>query len=297
MKITKLLTTENPLIVLPSLAVEFGLTEAMLLQQIHYWMGKAETIHGGKVWTYQTFDDWHAQFPFISIATIRCALNRLQKMGVVLMTKLAKWKSNRTNYYTIDYQKLEAIAQVANDNGALVPIVLSEQKTIKKTQVTDSNHLLKSTNPSAEIQQIHLSKSDTSICSEVANVYTETHQREHQRKKERASNFSKQPEPIIPPATPTAIGTSIATTPAAEQQQLEELPSNQRELWKQLRLAKVDIAHDDPLIAYWISKNLVKNIIQRLFDAKAVQPKPSNWHTPTQLGLCLSSSASRRTAA
>jgi hypothetical protein len=288
MKTNKLLTDEYPLIVLPSLALEFGLTEAMLLQQIHYWIGKADTIYGGKVWTYQTFNDWHAQLPFISIATIRAALGRLQKIGVVLMKKLAKWKSNRTNYYTIDYQKLEAIAQIAHENGALVPIKLA--------------------NASAKNQHIDLPTSDPSICSEVAPVYTETHQRTPQRKKQKAVKRSKQPEPLIiisptlrstPPTAPmpsVMIGTITPTIPAASPQQLDAMPTHQRELWQQLRLAKLDIAHDDPLIAHWISKSLVKHIIQQLLDAKARQSKPYDWHTPKQLGLCRSAHLNRRAA-
>ena len=35
---SKLLVDEPPLIVLPSLAVAIGLAEAILLQQIHYWL-------------------------------------------------------------------------------------------------------------------------------------------------------------------------------------------------------------------------------------------------------------------
>jgi hypothetical protein len=227
--------------------------------------------------------------PFISISTIRAALSRLQKLGVVLMKKLAKWKSNRTNYYTIDYQQLEAIAQVTNHNGALVPIKLAHA--------------------SAKNPQTHVPTPDPSICQDLAHGDTEILQRAPQRKKQRASEFSTQPEPIViispkplstQPIAPTPIaivGTTHPSTPTAPPEQLEAMPVNQRELWKQLRLAKLDIAYDDPLIADWIRNNLVKHIIQHLLDAKSAQPQPSRWHTPAQMGLYPSSRTQRRVAA
>ena len=35
---SRLLINENPLQVLPTLAVKIGLNEAMILQQMHYWL-------------------------------------------------------------------------------------------------------------------------------------------------------------------------------------------------------------------------------------------------------------------
>ena len=261
---TKLLTTENPLILLPSLAVEFGVTEALLLQQIHYWLGKADTLHGGKRWTYQTVEQWHAQMPFVSTGAIRRALTKLKKLGIIVVAKLARWKTNRTNYYTLDYSKLATIVDFAN------------QLTAQNHQVIDSQHVPETTNASAQTEQmdvIKLSKSNRSNC---ADVYTETKQRLPKEKNNRA-NLKKSKAP-----TPVPRGTNTPTIPDPNPDQLAGLTAPLRNLWRQLRQAKLDISHDDPLLAYWINHNLAKTISQHAIEHLV---QHNAWHTPDQLGL------------
>ncbi|WP_249366800.1 hypothetical protein [Neobacillus rhizophilus] len=44
---SKLLINENPVMIIPSLAVKIGLNEAVILQQIHYWVhGSRHVIEG-----------------------------------------------------------------------------------------------------------------------------------------------------------------------------------------------------------------------------------------------------------
>lgn len=110
---SKLLTPENPLIVLPSLACQYGINEAILLQQIHYWLQKTTFTHDGKPWIYNTAEQWHEQIPFISIATISRAISSLQSKQLIFVEKLSLNKSNRTNYYTINYPALTPMIQQA----------------------------------------------------------------------------------------------------------------------------------------------------------------------------------------
>lgn len=253
---SKLLTTEAPLVLLPSLALEFGVTEALVLQQLHYLIGHAETLHGGKVWTYQTAEQWHAMLPFFSSGSIRLALSKLKKIGVVLVEKLARWKSNRTNYYTIDYVKLAQVAQIANENGALVPIKLAQ----------------KPANASAKNQQIDLPESGNPICQNLANAYTKnTNKREQQRS---SREFLKNEKPQ------QHNGTTQPTQPEPTADQLASTPVTQRQLWQQLRQAKLDISIDDPCLRFWIERSLIKTVVQT-----TVSQIDGNWHTPAQLGL------------
>jgi DNA-binding PadR family transcriptional regulator len=110
---SKLLTPENPLIVLPSLACQYGINEAILLQQIHYWLQKTDFTHDGKPWIYNTAEQWHEQIPFVSVGTICRAIDNLRSKQLIFVEKLSRNKSNRTNYYTINYQALEPIIQQA----------------------------------------------------------------------------------------------------------------------------------------------------------------------------------------
>ena len=66
MKESKLLLNTYPLIVLPELAQAIGLHEAIVLQQLHYWIEinrKADrNSHNGRYWTYNTYESWQVQF-------------------------------------------------------------------------------------------------------------------------------------------------------------------------------------------------------------------------------------------
>jgi len=54
----KLVADEHPLIVLPTLQQRL-LNEAIVLQQIHYWLGKeCGQIIDGVRWIYNRLDDW-----------------------------------------------------------------------------------------------------------------------------------------------------------------------------------------------------------------------------------------------
>ena len=49
-----LLLNENPLIVMPTLAAHIGLNEAIILQQVHYWLLKSDKLEYGRKWTYNS---------------------------------------------------------------------------------------------------------------------------------------------------------------------------------------------------------------------------------------------------
>lgn len=71
---SRLLIHDYPLMVSPRLAVAIGLNEAIVLQQLHYWLGTAGKERDGKRWIYNTQVEWQAQFPFWSLNTVRRAL-------------------------------------------------------------------------------------------------------------------------------------------------------------------------------------------------------------------------------
>jgi len=57
---SKLLINEHPLIVLPSLAEEVGINEAIVLQQLHYWLDnpKVGKLWRGKSWVRNSVREW-----------------------------------------------------------------------------------------------------------------------------------------------------------------------------------------------------------------------------------------------
>lgn len=107
---SKLLINEQPLQVLPSLANIIGLNEAIVLQQLHFFLRISRNKIGGRSWVYNTINDWQAEFSFWSVKTVQRTIENLEKSGLVVSTdKFNKMKMDKTKWYTIDYQKLSEI--------------------------------------------------------------------------------------------------------------------------------------------------------------------------------------------
>ena len=106
---SSLLINESPLLVLPSLAVKAGLNEALILQQVHYWISntKAGIEHGGRRWVRSTIKDWKEQIPFWSEKTISRVMHSAKQQGFLLCEQLSKDSWDKTMYYSIDYDALD----------------------------------------------------------------------------------------------------------------------------------------------------------------------------------------------
>ena len=101
----------NPLLVPPELSNAIGLHEAIVLQQMHYWLNKgAGKVIDGIRWIWNTLDDWLDQFKFLSKWQLRQALRRLRdELGLVKFSQQQKHWWDRTGWYTINYQRLKAL--------------------------------------------------------------------------------------------------------------------------------------------------------------------------------------------
>lgn len=125
---SKLLIDDRPLIVLPKLATAIGLNEAIVLQQIHFWVEvykKANKTHhyqDGEWWVWNTGKEWKENFPFWSESTVWRALESLRgsylpkvgdtKIGrgpLVITGRFNKEGYDRTLWYRIDYEELEQV--------------------------------------------------------------------------------------------------------------------------------------------------------------------------------------------
>lgn len=97
---------DDILLVNRRLAAIVGLNEAIVLQQIDYWVKKKRggVEHQGCRWVFNSLDSWHAQFPFWSKDTVKRALAALKTRGLIRVQKLAEAARDQTNYYTVDYK-------------------------------------------------------------------------------------------------------------------------------------------------------------------------------------------------
>ncbi len=88
----------------------FGRGTALFLKQIHYWIDqtKSGVTIDGKKWIYNTAQDWAEQLGY-SVSHVKRMIAKLKNAGVILVEKLSKIKTNRTNYYTIDIHRLDQL--------------------------------------------------------------------------------------------------------------------------------------------------------------------------------------------
>lgn len=111
-----LLFDEPPLVLQPKLAIVLGdLEEAVILQQVHYWIKKKANIRDGYSWVYNTMAEWQKQFPWIkSDKTLRKKFKSLEDKGLLVTGNYNKAKFDRTKWYRIDY---DAFSQMVTAFG------------------------------------------------------------------------------------------------------------------------------------------------------------------------------------
>jgi hypothetical protein len=140
----KLLLDEEPLVIIPSLAVAIGLNEAIVLQQLHYWIKKSNHIKDGRPWVYNTIPDWAEQFPFWGEKTVRRTFDSLVNMHIVLKGNYNEKKTDRTTWYSIDYAKFREITSKAPKRTAKKQkpkkeIANGQSDQMEKDKMTESN--------------------------------------------------------------------------------------------------------------------------------------------------------------
>jgi hypothetical protein len=131
----KLLLDEPPLQVLPSLACIVGINQAVIIQQLHYYVRERGVERHGEYWYHQTYRPgehhmgWITVFPWMNPDYIRQLFAKLKKDGFVHIERLSGKRGDRTNWYRPDYGKLRAR--------------LEEEESIRKTTQNGSEENLR----------------------------------------------------------------------------------------------------------------------------------------------------------
>lgn len=173
----KLITQEHPLLVLPKLAAAIGLKEAIVLQQLHYWLEinrkKHHNYYSGRYWSYGTYEDWGNQFPFWSTRTIRRIFSNLEMSQLIISANYNKRDYDKTKWYSVDYTKVQAIVnsvpcgQVGHmDEDILdkpIPLELQETKNNSFKMNNEGIHLVRKDEKSASSKQPLLLEPDMKL--------------------------------------------------------------------------------------------------------------------------------------
>ena len=138
----KLLLDEYPLLVSPTLATRIGLYEAIVIQQLHYWMNnpKMGRTVDNRRWIKNSTEQWQRDnFPFMSLPTVRRTFSELRERNLILVRgDLNSNRTDRTLWYTIHYANLQnAIDQVDHIHLINLPHSLTET-TSETTENTNT---------------------------------------------------------------------------------------------------------------------------------------------------------------
>lgn len=162
---SRLLINENPLQVLPTLACAIGLNEAVLLQQIHYWMSSSRHVYSGRRWVYNSVPNWQKQFPFWSESTVKRALLSLERQGMVISANYNRDSRDKSKWYSINYGALDALDHQQNwvndASGQFDP--MHEVNLNDTSGQSDPMHEVSMTRPLPEITTENTQETTTEI--------------------------------------------------------------------------------------------------------------------------------------
>lgn len=167
-----LLIEEPPLQVLPSLAKSIGLNEAIVLQQIHYWLRKSNNVKDGHKWIYNSMPNWQKQFNFWSLPTVKRVFRSLEKQGLIITANYNKAGFDKTKWYRINYEKLQHVSRRSDQND---PTMVSNWTDgSDQNDTTNTNRLPETTtetttNISSDKPDDHLSETFEAIWKEYPN--------------------------------------------------------------------------------------------------------------------------------
>lgn len=233
----RLLFNEEPITINRLSANVLGLNEAIVVQQIHYWLTINEkakiNIYDDKVWTYNTYDVWQKEnFTFWSVRTLKSIFKKLEDKGILIKDNYNKKKYDRTLWITLDYNKLEELLlQYENDtecnhnSGENIENVEISTKC-KNDTMSDSN----------KVQHLHNGE---------CNIFTMD---------------SATSAPPIPKTTKDYTKTSISTTHKDAVVEKIKTPNTNKELIESTTHLIIDSSNKEYKIKKWKKDRLIKAI-------------------------------------
>lgn len=146
------------------IAERFGLLEAILLNNIYYWVDKnranESNFYDGTYWTYNSTRAFNELFPYVSERQIKNALKHLREEGILLTGNYNKSTYDRTLWYALSKKGLSIVQkcpmeETDSDNGSCdnVPPIPDNKPSSKPSSKPDNNSCpeVKTSEPEAEV--------------------------------------------------------------------------------------------------------------------------------------------------
>jgi hypothetical protein len=103
-----------------------GKSTALFLQQLHYWVSsekKVGKIVNGQKWIYNSSKAWASQLGVVSEPTVRRAISKLKSLNIISVSHFNQCKGDRTNWYTIHYDKLDTLLRKESLNTHSIKMI------------------------------------------------------------------------------------------------------------------------------------------------------------------------------
>ncbi len=78
----------------PAVAAALGVSEAIVIDQLRFWLARSKHVFDGLTWVYNTYTEWQKQFPFWSVRTFQETFRRLERAEILLSTN----RYNKSRY-------------------------------------------------------------------------------------------------------------------------------------------------------------------------------------------------------
>lgn len=158
---SKLLINDRSLVLIPSLAKKIGVNEAIILQQVHYWLEakKNKNNKNTVIWVYNSYSQWAEQFGFWSEITIRRTIRSLEKQGLLIAKNLNKNQFSKKKWYTIDYIKLTIVNNIPSSQVEahvdMAPKVQFSESDIGDNNIASDMEFAEDLDKNISITQLH----------------------------------------------------------------------------------------------------------------------------------------------
>jgi hypothetical protein len=129
---SSVLINEIPIFFQSNLALKIGVNEAIFVERLRYLLNPKfnKNIREGKNWVYNTYAQWLEIFPFWSRNTLVRTIQSVEKKELVTSFNMCRDKSNRTKWYTLNYEKLDSLEiGTSTQNGQMDVLKMGKRST------------------------------------------------------------------------------------------------------------------------------------------------------------------------
>jgi len=143
----ELFVDSETLFIIPKLAKEIGLNEAIVLQQVYYWLDdrRRPEVRDGERWIYNTYTEWRGQFPFFSLRTVQRTFLSLEQKGLLKSAHFSRHPEaavvDHTKWYTINFVAVRTLHTARNSKHRAEDAGKTAEIEVRATDVPVSSSM------------------------------------------------------------------------------------------------------------------------------------------------------------